>query len=78
MNEITKPVFQLLLNVDYQAINEEYLHAQVAFRNLDYKTAIVDCGKAFESTMKIICDKKEYPYNQKDTVSKLINHLYSN
>lgn len=39
----------------------------------------MEAGKAFESTMKTICDKKSYTYNKaKDTAKKLIEILGSN
>ncbi|MGE7915816.1 DUF7014 domain-containing protein [Lysinibacillus xylanilyticus] len=43
----------------------------------DYKDAIVNAGKAFESTMKTICSKNGYSYDaRKDTANTLIRHLF--
>lgn len=43
------------------------------------KNVILEAGKAFESTMKTICDKKNYTYDKaKDTTKKLIEILESN
>ena len=43
------------------------------------KNAILEAGKAFESTMKIICDKQGYAYDKnKDTAQKLITILENN
>ena len=39
----------------------------------------MEAGKAFESTMKTICDKKSYTYNkEKDTAKTLISILEKN
>ena len=48
-------------------------------RKGDNKNAILEAGKAFESTMKIICDKQGYAYDKnKDTAQKLITILENN
>ena len=45
----------------------------------DNKNAILEAGKAFESTMKTICDKQGYTYDKaKDTAQKLITILENN
>ena len=52
---------------------EEIRHAFEYRRKSDNKNAILEAGKAFESTLKTICDKKGYAYNKdKDTAKKLI------
>jgi hypothetical protein len=35
-------------------------------------------SEAFESTMKIICENKRWPYNQNDTASRLIKVCLDN
>jgi len=58
-NEIVKPVLKLLSNKSFKCAEEEYLSAHMHYRKLENKECISDCLKAFESTMKIICKKKE-------------------
>jgi AbiJ N-terminal domain 4 len=77
-NNITKEVMIFLSNPDYFNINEEYLQAHRHYRKGDYEDCIVNCNKAFESTMKVICQKRKYPYNQKDTASVLVDILVKN
>lgn len=73
---ITKPLLLYLTNPDLKSINDEFLSAHEHFRHNNLKECINDCLKAFESTMKIICHKKNYTYNQNDTSSKLIQILF--
>ena len=75
---ITKPVLQYLTNPDLKSINDEFLNAHEHFRHNNFKECINECLKAFESTMKIICHKKQFTYSQNDTSSKLIQILFDN
>jgi AbiJ N-terminal domain 4 len=73
---ITKELMMFLSNSDYHNINAEYLQAHKHFRGGDYKDCIVNCAKAFESTMKVICDQKGYPYAENATAVSLLQVLY--
>lgn len=77
-SEITKPVLTLLWNEKFSGANEEYLKAHEHYRHGRNKECLTDCLKAFESTMKIICEEKGWAYNQTDTASKLINVCFAN
>lgn len=76
--EVIKPAIKLLFEEGFKTASEEFYQAHEHYRKREYSDAIVDAGKAFESTMKIICDKKGYQYAQKDTANILINKLISN
>ena len=77
--EIVKPALRLLYEEGFDGAEEEYRKAFEYRRKGDNKNAILEAGKAFESTMKTICDKKGYTYDKaKDTAAKLINILESN
>lgn len=75
---ITKDVMIFLTGSDYVNVNEEYINAHKHFRDGNHKDCIVNCCKAFESTMKVICQKKKYAYSQTDTAKTLIDILYNN
>jgi hypothetical protein len=76
---IIKPALKLLLDEDFRGAEEEYLKAFDCYKKNDNKNSILEAIKAFESTMKTICDKLDYVYNkEKDTASKLIAILESN
>ena len=74
----TVPALQLLADPAYEGANEEFLGAHEHYRHRRNAECLVDCLKAFESTMKIICDAKGWPYNQNDTASKLIKVCLDN
>jgi hypothetical protein len=52
--------------------NEEFLNAHQHFRHGRYPECINDCLKAFESTMKAICQKRGWSYDQNDTAKILM------
>lgn len=77
--EVVKPAITLLFEEDFEGPAEEFLNAHKAYRKGDYKNALVEALKSFESTMKTICDKKGYTYNKgSDTAQKLITVLFDN
>ncbi|MEK4711198.1 STM4504/CBY_0614 family protein, partial [Bacillus sp. FSL R10-2780] len=77
--EVVKPAITLLFEEDFQGAAEEFLKAHSHYRKGDYKNALVEALKSFESTMKTICDKKGYTYNKgSDTAQKLITILFDN
>lgn len=77
--EIIKPALKLLYDEKFIGAEEEFRKAFESKRNGDNKNAILEAGKAFESTMKIICDKRGYAYNTtKDTAKTLIQILEKN
>ena len=75
---IIKPALKLLLDEKFRGAEEEYLKAFEHFKVGNNADAIINGAKAFESTMKIICEELNYPYDkQKDTSKKLIDILKS-
>lgn len=77
--EVVKPAITLLFEEDFQGAAEEFLKAHSHYRKGDYKNALVEALKSFESTMKTICDKKGYTYNKgSDTAQRLITILFDN
>lgn len=63
----------------FEGAEDEIRNAYENRRKGDNKNAILYAGKAFESTMKTICDKKGFAYNKaKDTAQKLISILEQN
>ena len=69
------PTLNLLAQSGFGAANEEFLEALKDFRTADYGDCVVKCGSSLESVMKIICDKKGWPYDQKDTAGVLLKHI---
>ncbi len=78
-NNIIKPALRLIGDMAFLGAEQEIRTAFEYRRKSDNKNAILEAGKAFESTMKTICDKKGYSYDpNKDTAKKLIDILENN
>jgi AbiJ N-terminal domain 4 len=70
--EVVKPALALLTAEEYAGANEEFLKAFEHYRKGDNKECLNECLKAFESTMKAICTKRNWPFNPTDTAKALI------
>jgi AbiJ N-terminal domain 4 len=76
--EIVKPALQVLRGKQYANAQKEFLDAHEHYRHSKYAEALVDCNKAFESTMKIICNKRKWPVSPNATAKDLIKVCYDN
>jgi hypothetical protein len=59
-----EPALTLLRDQQFTSANQEFLAALEDYRKGDYGDCLTKCGSAFESTMKIICDRKGWAYSQ--------------
>lgn len=74
-----KPTLRLVFEESFEGAEDEIRKAYEKRRKDDNKNAILEAGKAFESTGKIICDKQGYTYDKvKDTAQKLVFILKKN
>lgn len=76
--EAVKPALRLLNEKDYQGAQQEFLSAYEHYRHGKNKEALNDCLKAFESTMKAICDKRKWSYQPNATAKALIQVCFAN
>ncbi len=76
--EVVVPALALLRDPQYAGANEEFLKAHEHYRKDDAKDCLIYCLKAFESTMKAICDKRGWSYNATDTARVLIDVCIQN
>lgn len=77
--ETIKPALKLLYETGFKGAEQEFLDAFEHRRKGENKDAILDALKAFESTMKAICDGMGYAYDPaKSTAKDLIGILESN
>lgn len=60
--EITRPALQLLADPRFKGADEEFRAAHDHYKSGDYKDCAVDALNALESTMKTICDLKQWTY----------------
>ena len=76
--EIIEPTINLTYNELFENVNVDFVDAIKEYQSGDNKDCIVKLLKAFESTLKIICDEKGWEYNETDRCSKLINICFDN
>lgn len=76
--EVIKPTLLLLNDDKFKNIDDEYRKAFEELKNGNYESVLVEANKAFESTMKIICDLKGYGLPKKHSATTLIAHLRQN
>ncbi|PRH86554.1 hypothetical protein C5L14_14560 [Labrys okinawensis] len=70
--EIVLPAFALLSEKRFVAADKEFHTAHQAYRNGDFETCLVECGKALESVLKVLAHKRKWPIKDTDPASKLI------
>lgn len=73
-----KPALLLLQDPDYANVNDEYLKAHEHFRYNRNQECLNECLKAFETTMKIICAKNNWSFQENDTAKILVGILITN
>lgn len=76
--EVVKPALKLLNAADYNIVQNSYLNAYEHYIQKKYNEALIDCNKAFESTMKVICGKQSWGLKGNETANKLIDICLKN
>lgn len=75
--EATIPALHLLSDPAFASANAEFLTAHDAYRRGDYESSIVECGKSFESVLKIIGGKLGWNIKESDPAKKLLDAAYA-
>jgi Domain of unknown function (DUF7014)/Abortive infection C-terminus len=76
--EAIAPALQLLAQPHFASANAEFLAALEDFRKGDIGDCLVKCGSSFESVLKVICSKRQWPYKETDTAGTLIKTVIAN
>ncbi|PXX07016.1 hypothetical protein C8R27_1572 [Nitrosomonas ureae] len=76
--EVVKPALKLLNENSYSGAQQEFLSAYEHYRHGNHKESLNDCLKSFESTMKAICEKHKWPYEEGATAKSLIKVCFDN
>jgi hypothetical protein len=66
------PTLELLSQPHFRSANAEFLAALEDYRKGDIGDCLVKCASSFESVLKVICERKRWPYKQTDTAGVLI------
>ncbi|MGB6689181.1 MAG: hypothetical protein WBE76_15205 [Terracidiphilus sp.] len=79
-SEATEPALKLMYSEGFEGSLEEFQLAHKHYRNgvEHYDDCLTNCGKSLESTLKTICDRRNWPYKMGDTASKLLEVVFSN
>lgn len=70
--EVVEPGVALLHAGGFRGPLDEFLRAHEHYRHGRYKEATADALKAFESTMKTICDLRGWPYDAATATAKTL------
>ncbi len=70
--EVVEPAVALLHAGGFHGPLDEFLRAHEHYRHGRYKEATADALKAFESTMKTICDLRDWPYDSGTATAKTL------
>lgn len=73
--DVVRPTITLLQAKGFEGPNAEFLAAHEHFRHGRVEAAITDACKAFESTMKAICDARQWKYDAKAAAGALIKTI---
>ena len=76
--EVVEPAITLLHDAGFEGPLEEFMEAHKHYRLGNTEDSMVNSLKAFESTMKSICDKRSWAYGSSYTASKLIAVIFQN
>ena len=78
-SEVVKPALMLLSTKGFEGPNKEFLGAHEHLRHGRLEEAVTEACKAFESTMKAICDARKWKYDgAKAAAGALIKVLIDN
>jgi hypothetical protein len=77
-SEAVKPALTVLAGEGFSGANDEFLSAHEHYRHGRYKECLVDCLKAFESTIKAICKQRGWVTQPTDNAKNLITICFDN
>lgn len=77
-SEAVKPALTLLAESGFDGPTDEFMKAFDHYRSGRNKEAVADALKAFESTMKAICDARNWPRPANATAKPLLDLLFNN
>lgn len=76
--EVVKPALVVLRRNEFKNAQDEFLAAHEHYRQGKKSEALVECYKAFESTMKVICAKRGWQVNANRGAADLVKVCLDN
>ena len=75
--DVVRPALEVLHDPDFAAADAEFRKAHEHYRHARREEAIAGCLKALESTLKVICTRRDWPFDEKkDTAKRLIDIVF--
>ena len=74
--EAVRPALQILGEKHYAGANAEFRKAHNHYRKQRYGEAVNECLKALESTLKVICKKRQWFFQETATVQPLLQIVF--
>ena len=71
-SEVVQPALQFLNEPGFEGPREEFLRAHGHYRSGEMEDAIIDANNAFESTLKAVCDQRDWSYEAGARASDLL------
>ncbi len=72
-SEVVKPALVLLADPQFEGAQDEFLSAHAHYTAGEHEDAILDANRAFESTMKAICDIEDWDYEKARGAGDLVS-----
>jgi hypothetical protein len=76
--DVVLPALMLLSEQGFEGANDEYRKAHKHYQDENIKECLNECLKSFESTMKTICTRRGWSFQNTDTAAKLIEICLQN
>lgn len=70
--EAVVPALSVLSAPHFEAANTEFRDAMEEYRKQNYGDCLTKCGSAFESTLKVLCERNGWTFDPNDTTGKLL------
>ena len=74
--KVVKPALTVLRKQHFAGAKEEFQKAHKHYRCKRYEEAISESFKALESTLKVICGRREWSFQERDTANHLIGIVF--
>ena len=71
-----EPTLRLLSAPHFVTANKEFLGGLADYRNGDYEDCVTKCLSAFESILKVVCQRKAWAYKETHTADTLLTTVF--
>jgi hypothetical protein len=76
--EVVVPALELLSDERFAAANSEFMAAHKEFRQRNYEQCLVECGKSFESVIKVIAAERKWEVSPDAPARTLVAAVFAN